>query len=119
MKQGRGLDGELRDPGGGRVDALAEGLPVQTLRAVRTRGHDDLAVEEAGHRQQLRDRVDELREVAREGLRAARPDLDRLAVPGDEPAESVPLRLVEEPARCLVGVGHCRDGLGEHGGRIS
>jgi hypothetical protein len=120
-----GLDRQRRDPRGGGVDPLAQRLPVEPFAPGLARAHDDLAVEHARTRQQLRESGHELGEVPRQRLRPAAADLDlesRTAVRAglapsrvDDAAESVPLRLVRQTARHRVGSGHLRDGLGEHG----
>ena len=110
----RGLGGQSGHAGCCGMDALAERLPVQALRTLGPGGDHDLAVEQAGPGEQRRDGLDQLREVARQRLRAAGSDLDALAVPRDEAAEAVPLGLVQQPAGGLGRVGDGRCGLGEH-----
>ncbi len=111
------LDAELADAGLGGVDALRQGLPVEVLGAALAGTEDDLAVEHdrvVASAELLAERVDELREVPGEGLRAAAADLDVVAVDGDDAAEAVPLRLVPQAAAHAVGIGDGGDGLGEH-----
>ncbi len=110
-EEGGGPGGEGRHAGGGRVDALAQGLPVQSLRSRLADRDDDLAVDEAGLRQDAGERVHEFREVAGEGLGAAGTEFHALAVPRGEHPEPVPLRLEAEPLRIRDG----RHRLGEHG----
>ena len=83
-EQGGRLVRQLRDAGGGGVDARAERLPVQPLRAPRPRWNDDLAVDEARLRQHPRQRLDQFGEVPGERLRAARSQLHALPVPRRE-----------------------------------
>src|SRR5581483_10002273 len=71
----------------------------------------DLAVDHAAPGEILRERGNELREVAVERLLVAALDEDVLAVAKDERAESVPLRL-EDPA---LARRQLADALGEHG----
>ncbi len=77
----RRLLGELRDPRGGRVDALPEG--------VERPGDDDLAVEDAAAVGEP-----QLGEVAGQRAPVARLELDVVAVHERDGAEAVPLGLV-------------------------
>ncbi len=113
----RGLGGETLHARGGGVDALTERLPIEALCARFAGRDDDLAIEQAGSGEDLRQSLDELGEVTGERLRAARADLERLAVPGDETAEAVPLRLEQHPAARLRRVGNGCCGFREHRNR--
>ncbi len=106
----RCLGGQLLDARRGGVDACAEGVPTEPLMPGRALSQHDLTVEDDTFGQRRLQRLDEFREVARQQLRAARVQVDIVAVPRDDAAETVPLRFVGE----LVTLRHARDGLREH-----
>src|SRR4051794_13372169 len=56
--------------------------------------HDDLTVEHEALRADAAKRLDEIREVAREGLSRLGHHIDLVAVAKGETAEAIPLRLV-------------------------
>ena len=105
-QHGRGLGGQEVHPGGGRVDALEEGLEVEAGPA----GDDDLAVDHATRRQLGPGRLHHLGEVAGQRPLLAAAQLDLVAVAEDHAAEPVPLGLVQHP------LGQDRHRFGQHDG---
>jgi len=105
-RRGR-LAGELRDARRGGMQAQLQGVEVEAARG----GDDDLAVEHAGLREALEQRVVQLREVAVEGAQVAALEEDICTVAEHDRAESVPLGLVEPARAGREAVGE----PGEHG----
>ncbi len=103
---GRGLDGQQVHPAGRRVDALLQHLELQ--RVALPVQHHDLAVDHRPLREVGQHGLHQLREVAGHRALVAAADLHLGAVPEDDRAEAVPLRLVE-----LAG-GDGGLGLGQH-----
>lgn len=77
---GRGLLGEQPHPAGGGVDALLEGLEVESVAGGV--GNDDLAVDDRAP-ESCQDRLDNLGEVAGHWLGVAAADLHLVAIPKD------------------------------------
>ena len=105
-ERGRRRLGQLADPLLGRVDALGQGVELEARRA----RDDDFAVEHASGRELAPQRLDQLGEVAGEGLLVAAAQLDLVPVAEDDAAEAVPLRLVVQP----VALGELAGQLGQH-----
>ena len=106
---GRRLGGQPVDAGGGRVDALLQGVEVEALGS----GHGQFGVDHAALGQARLQRRDQLGEVPGEGALVAAVEHDLVAVAEHDATEPVPLRLVEPAVaeRELVG------GLGQHRGQ--
>ena len=107
-----GLLGEHPHPALGRMDALAERLPIQPDAATDLARDDHLAVEHAPRGGLVAQRVHQLGEVPAEFLAIARLQHHLVAVAEHQRPEAVPLRLIGPHPRV---VGHLRLGLGEHG----
>ena len=107
---GRRLLTQQRNPGGGRMNPGAQGIPVQMLRARLTRAHDQLGVQNRAIGQPARQRGDDLREIRGQRLLAAPVQGDPVPIPADDAAEAVPLGLVRESGTIRNPV----DRAGEH-----
>ncbi len=88
------------------VDPLLEGVETEVV-ADR---HDDLAVDHTLVGEAVAQRVEQLREVARERSLVSRSEVDLVAIAKDDAAEAVPLGFERE----VAGVGDAVDGLGQH-----
>ena len=103
----RGLLGQHRDAGVGRVDSLLQGLEVEDACA----GDDQLAVENAAVGQGCLEGSLQLGEVAQQGLAVPGLEVQLVAVAEHEDPKPVPLRLVQPPVAC----GDARGSLRQHG----
>jgi len=105
---GRHLAGELLDAALGGMEAHLERVEIERTVAL----DDDFAVDGRMRRELLGERL-ELREIAEEGPAVTAPEMQ---LPGhvlEDPAETVPLRLVLPAVR----LGQLVDQLGLHGGK--
>ena len=76
----RCLPGEHRHPARGRMDALAQRLPVQPGPAADLPRHHHLSVEHTTRREFVAHRLDDLGEIPAEVLAAARQQRDLVAI---------------------------------------
>ena len=102
---GRGLRGQPGDPALGGVDPLLQGVEAELV----VDAHDDLAVDHRPSRQSGFERLDQLGEVASQGLLVAAAEHHFVAVAEDDAAEAVPLRLEGQ-----VAVGNAVNSPGQH-----
>ncbi len=109
-ERGGRLLGKHRDPGGRRVDPFLKNLKLEAV----TNGDEDLAIEDTLGWGRFFDRGDQLREVPGQRLGVAGGQLDLIAIPEDEAAESVPLRFEGEPLGELRRVGDAAYRLRQH-----
>ena len=109
-ERGRRLLAQASHAGGGRVDALPE--EVELLHAVDL--DDDLAVDHEAGVGEGQHVLDDLGEVAVQGLAVAALEEDLVAVAEDQRAKAVPLGLVA-PALALRHVGGGTRELGRDG----